>query len=62
MESKGELPKAEIVRFYAEFIATPLARIRDWLRANHSEHVNECALLVNAVNHMDDPAVQDRIF
>lgn len=57
-----EIPKTEVVRFYSDFMANPLSRVRDWLQqAQHGALVQECNGLIADVNHMDEGAVQDRI-
>lgn len=57
-----EIPKAEVVRFYTDFMANPLALVRDRLaQINQVPLSQECQRLISQVNRMDETSVQDEI-
>lgn len=59
-QGQQEIPKAEVVRFYTDFMANPLMRIRDQL-ASQPQLVQECNILISNVNRMEETAIQEQI-
>ncbi|MCE5316159.1 MAG: hypothetical protein LLG04_02195 [Parachlamydia sp.] len=57
-----EVPKTEVLRFYNDFLASPLMRVRDRLaQVGQAQFVQDCTMLINSVNRMDDGDLQDKI-